>query len=47
MDLRERRRLERIDFLMSTGNYVCLLRKRSVSVTWSTLKTPPAQRICL
>jgi len=47
MDLRKKHRLERINFLMDTGNYVCLLRKRSVSVTQLPLKTLPAQWIYL
>ena len=47
MDLSKRPRLERNDFQMSTGIYVCLLRKRSVSVTQLPLKILAAQRIYL
>jgi len=43
MDLRKKHRLERNEFQLSTGIYVCLLRKRSVSVTQLPLKTLPAQ----
>jgi len=39
MDLRKRIRLERNNFLLGTSFYVCLLRKRCVSVTPAPLKT--------
>jgi hypothetical protein len=45
MDLRQQTRPRRINFLMGTGIYVCLLRKRSVSVALAPLKTLAAQWI--
>jgi hypothetical protein len=47
MDLSEIPRLERNNFLLGTGIYVCLLRKRCVSVSSAPLKTLAAERIYL